>query len=294
MGLESLIKGRNVMSYNIGDRVKLKGKFGDETIVITGKCKDIALLTSKTINIYSALYGDGYLVFKDHDVDKLILRNEQRIRAKKNWQRAFEKAKKINQGNKEGNLKMLEPNYWIEKLDPKHRPTTELNKLKSEWGKSGSKDFIEWLATKTPVSQVYYFTDEDRRKQTMSFKNNQLLFGESVPQLTQSYLSTYEGTIIFVLDPFDNFYFSFKQLGRLQHSSMYEGKPVKAAGTIMLKKMEIIWISNHSGHYKPGIKEMKKCVLAIKKKGATIENIDFKLYLKNKWEGKGNEILTLN
>lgn len=84
---------------------------------------------------------------------------------------------------------------------------------------------------------------------------------------------------IFVVDAFGQFYISKEIKGSkdkkaIKHSTFFRGEPVAAAGTIQCnRKGKIVKITNDSGHYKPGKKEMRNALLALKRHGEDLSQV---------------------
>lgn len=210
------------------------------------------------------------------------------------WKRALSKIGKIRQGSFEGS-KTLSDSYWKERLDPLHRPNTELQALWAEFVKDAThngRDFYEWLRIKGKAAkqQVSYLTDDQRIAYKFTFTGSNILFSQ---EAQDAGMNNYDGEVIYVLDGTDSFYFGVKSVGTFHHSSMLAGAPVAGAGTMIVRHRAISEVNNHSGHYKPGMEEMRKVAKAMAVRGAAVDAIDMKVYGANaalEWEGKVSAI----
>lgn len=205
------------------------------------------------------------------------------------WRRALAKIGQIKKGSFEGS-RPLSDSYWKEKLDPLHRPNTELQTLWNEFRKDNSftsLDFYTWLAVKNkvPKQQVTYLEEAQRATYNITFNGADIVFSN---EAQQAGMNEYDGELIFALDGANNFYFGVKAVGTFHHSSMLAGAPVAGAGTILVSHRHINEVNNHSGHYKPGMAEMRKVATAMKVRGAAVHAIVIKVYTNNKieWQGK--------
>lgn len=206
------------------------------------------------------------------------------------WKRVLMKIGQIKQGSFEGS-RPLSDSYWKERLDPLHRPNTELQQLWNEFIKDknfGGRDFYTWLAAngKVPRQQVAYLSDDSRPAYQITFSGTNIVFSA---EAQQAGMNEYDGELIFVLDGANNFYFGVKSVGQFHHSSMLAGAPVAGAGTMIVSHRTITEVNNHSGHYKPGMTEMRKIATAMKLRGAAVYAIEMKVYKPDtqiEWQGK--------
>lgn len=86
-----------------------------------------------------------------------------------------------------------------------------------------------------------------------------------------------------MVDSYGQFYVSKEIKGSkarkaIKHSTFFRGEPVAAAGTIQCnKKGKIVKITNDSGHYQPGKKEMRNALLALKRHGDDLAHVKVEL-----------------
>lgn len=104
------------------------------------------------------------------------------------------------------------------------------------------------------IKQVHYFSETEKLKHTIQFKNGRAYHIDSNPISTNTELTTSTKPIpgIFVIDLQGRLILApRKQFGKLHHSSLSAGEPVMMAGEIVIRNGEIISIVNRSGHFKP-------------------------------------------
>ncbi|NHZ39640.1 hypothetical protein [Massilia aquatica] len=132
----------------------------------------------------------------------------QQTRGITNLQRMVGKVRDVHRGGFPGSL-ALNPTYWKERLDPLHRPTTQLNPLWYVFLRDPNRgpDFFAWLARREAgeVRGVRYLELEDRATYRITFSNAdggvRVNFHPSLLGLSQD-----EKEVIFVLDRAGNFY----------------------------------------------------------------------------------------
>ena len=102
---------------------------------------------------------------------------------------------------------------------------------------------------------VKYFSTEERRQYRVSVKNGLLCdhTGHPLdPELDLPQFAHRNGKAIFVIDPKRQIWITFDQrYGKVHHSSLLAGRPVIAAGELVIEHGQLLSISNASGHYKP-------------------------------------------
>jgi hypothetical protein len=193
--------------------------------------------------------------------------------AQQHWLRITGKLSKIIEGSFE-HSKPLKSSYWKELLDVSHRPTTELSRLLVDFKKEKRDcDFFEWITKIPPKHQVAYLKESDRENYAIGFSGKKLIFSAMVKEFA-SHLESGSQEIIFVLAAQQIFYGGVKSIGEFHHSSFLSGAPVAGAGTFFLENGEIVKVSDHSGHYVPGIKEMIAVLKAMNAQGADLSSIE--------------------
>lgn len=115
---------------------------------------------------------------------------------------------------------------------------------------------------------VEYFNDRDRAASRVEFKNGALFQGGS-PLDTTRY---YNGVFIFVVGEDGELYVHPKGSdSNIYHSSFFGGGKVLAAGYIRVREGVIEWISNKSGHYKPGADVFEFLMKYFSQRGVSLE-----------------------
>lgn len=201
--------------------------------------------------------------------------------ARATWKRAIGKAKVIGRGSAkqsgEGG-RILHGPYWKEKLDHRHRDSRELNQLQRLWKQdpAGGRDFFAWLEKndaklphKTKVEQ--FTTYAQRRPFHASFGSDGSI--RMVDPTHREFVSGHTGEMIFAASHDDQVFVGIKNLGKFHHSTFMGGDAVQSAGTLKLDKGRIVEINDHSGHYTPGVPEMKAMVRLLQKQGVDVSGI---------------------
>lgn len=201
--------------------------------------------------------------------------------------------------------KMLTGNYIQEAVDPEHRPVLVQNQLNSRYKREFQLDtdfdgdFYQWLKEKKKAipgsgDKVAYLTAKDRLNFLVTFSGKRLVPNPKAIIDYREFFLSVRGELIFVLAPTPqpNLYVGAKAIGTFHHSSLYAGRAVLAAGTMLLDKGVILQVNNHSGHYKPGLGEMVKVVEHMRKNGALVDEIVFKVSSgRDEWTGSGSELI---
>lgn len=94
------------------------------------------------------------------------------------------------------------------------------------------------------------------------------------------YAWKYNVEYMFIIDEKNNLLIQEKKRkakhGRIHHSSLSQGKPVKAAGMIILLDKNNFIFENISGHYKPSRESLDEVITWFNQNGAVIEKIENK------------------
>ena len=172
-------------------------------------------------------------------------------------------------------------NYWLERLDPKHRAGYMISGLYNTWVKSGSTDtFWAWLKAnggrplKAQSNVAGYENPEGAQWQHCYYIENGLFFKDQddTPLSTALWKTEFSssGWGVFVCsmpmqDPTGNvgiFVFSFNhRAGWDHHSSFLGGAPVMAAGEWIVDNTgKIRVMTGKSGHYMPKWENLHKFV----------------------------------
>jgi hypothetical protein len=155
--------------------------------------------------------------------------------------------------------------YWLEMLDPTHRPGYTLSAQFVNWisnpgaiaGKQSFWDFIgtNFNPTQYDVLVKYYpessvYSDADY---LLHFDAGILLDAYDQPYDTRAKSTAFSGTGwgIFVVSPDGKIFSGSHDVGVHHHSSFLGGGAVMAAGEIVVDTGAIRFITGKSGHYKP-------------------------------------------
>ncbi|HKK36564.1 MAG TPA: hypothetical protein VJ994_09760 [Paracoccaceae bacterium] len=155
--------------------------------------------------------------------------------------------------------------YWLEKIDPEHRPGYELVPVFANWLKD-----VNAIATKqsfwifsgadlaaTPADSVVKYFSEDITYNALSdmitIDGGRLVDHADQPFDTRGNETAFSGFgwAIFVFSPDAKLYAGSHVVGQHHHSSFLSGGAVKAAGEIVADAGRIQVITAKSGHYKP-------------------------------------------
>ncbi|MBF0298237.1 MAG: hypothetical protein HQK51_05930 [Oligoflexia bacterium] len=72
------------------------------------------------------------------------------------------------------------------------------------------------------------------------------------------------------------------QEGRFHHSSLGGGKPVACAGTIRIENGKLTLVTNESGHYKPGRKQLDQMIERLRELGVNTKGVRVRLIERGK------------
>jgi hypothetical protein len=217
----------------------------------------------------------------------------RRADAQRNWKRVIAKVLKITEGSFQGSLHLSEP-YYLELLDPQHRYGPEVKLLFDLWA-AGSKDelFLDWLEKQdTPLVKQVIQVDPANlvRGHKATIVGNKI---ELPPHFPGDWAKAVESgkwaELIFVMGKDDDIYIGIKRRGRFQHSSFFGGKPVKMAGTFTVNRSwEITGITNGSGHYMPGAKELAAFLDILRNGGLDLSATELKFWSGKDWTYRGD------
>ena len=159
--------------------------------------------------------------------------------------------------------------YWLEYLDPVHRPGYVLSAEFERWlVSSTTRSFWDFIGSAGPADQrvKYYGSTPKALKRRVIFGNSGRL--ESMHPLHPGLFSTrnlstvFSGTGwgIFVVDMERNLYVHKHVEGKYHHSTFLSGAPVAAAGEIAAEDGWVKVITAKSGHYMPTVDDMLRLV----------------------------------
>ncbi|MGZ4968092.1 MAG: eCIS core domain-containing protein [Methylobacter sp.] len=163
------------------------------------------------------------------------------------------------------NEKGIARSYWGEALNPKHRPVEGHNDPKAQVNlrEIYAKDeeaqlrfnFYDWLDSKgVPVGDQVIYMDENMRKQYAVTISGTKIAGGGISEKHRDHA--------FVLSTDGVIYAAPKQTSgevRIHHSSFMAGGAVACAGIFFVQPGgNIFYVKDYSGHYQPGIPELKR------------------------------------
>jgi len=167
-----------------------------------------------------------------------------------------------------------ERSYWLELLDPAHRPGYVLSPKYSRWLTDLSaiqtkKSFWAYIGTNAAGSDAstdvtYLNETEGPKRYEVEFDGSGLLV-ESIgnqPYTTKLHRTEFSGNgwAIFVVSPTGKLYSASHILGKLHHSSFLGGRPVMAAGEVVSEDGVIKVLTAKSGHYRPSANDLLRLV----------------------------------
>jgi hypothetical protein len=163
------------------------------------------------------------------------------------------------------NEKGIARSYWGEALNPKHRPVEGHNDPKAQvnlreiYAKDEAAqlrfNFYDWLDSKgVPVGDQVIYMDENMRKQYAVTISGTKIAGRGISEKHRDHA--------FVLSTDGVIYAAPKQTSgevRIHHSSFMAGAAVACAGIFFVQPGgNIFYVKDYSGHYQPGIPELKR------------------------------------
>lgn len=180
---------------------------------------------------------------------------------------------------------LVRDSYWAEFLDPLHRSGVEMNLYKHLWKVYSIPNFFIYLDTieHSPLlekyapqnHQVKYFLSQSERdKHKLTFKNGIAFYGKNKFDTTSKDSPFFiKGYAIFVLGTDGEFYVNNYDRYNWQHSSVFAGQEVIAAGEVCATKGKIYRITNKSGHYSPNLESILTTLQAFKNKDVSLKEI---------------------
>ncbi|ACU53505.1 hypothetical protein Afer_0544 [Acidimicrobium ferrooxidans DSM 10331] len=84
------------------------------------------------------------------------------------------------------------------------------------------------------------------------------------------------GYAIYVMDQQGKFYAGNQKVGLFHHSSLIGGGQVAGAGELQVKNGELKFLSNESGHYRPGIEQCLQVLEELRSQRIDLSKVEFK------------------
>lgn len=174
----------------------------------------------------------------------------------------------------------LHNSYILEKIDPKHRSGKHLQKARDRYERMVIQNpynkwkgkFWKWLdrcdrGKKIPTG--HFYTQEELQEHRARFKDGKLL-------IPPDELPDEMNIKMFVIGLDETLYIATKrtETPAINHGSFFGCEPVLSAGKFIISQDgSILKITNHSGHYRPGIIETIYCLEFLEEQGVDLEPI---------------------
>ena len=164
--------------------------------------------------------------------------------------------------------------YWLEFLDPQHRPGFQLSGPFKNWlndsvAIASKQSFWAYIGTNfNPAAYqvlVQYYPESavyDDAAHLLHFEGGRLKdnLDDNYDTRTMETHFSGNGWAIFVVSPEGKFFSGSHQVGKHHHSSFLGGGAVIAAGEIVIDDGVVKIITAKSGHYKPSAHNMRNLV----------------------------------
>ncbi|MBS1829224.1 MAG: hypothetical protein JST93_28235 [Acidobacteria bacterium] len=155
--------------------------------------------------------------------------------------------------------------YWLEKVDPQHRPGFELSTAYGAWLNSRVNlsfwDYCRLFVKPSGLQVKQYIDDAEAKKNEVGVKHG--IFRTLDPMNDSPFdtrnnqtLFAGKGWAIFVVDMDGRLYCGDHEEGKFHHSTFLAGGAVQAAGELAAENGEIKVVTAKSGHYTPGEAQM--------------------------------------
>jgi len=152
--------------------------------------------------------------------------------------------------------------YHLEKLDSQHRRGNDLLVEFNIWQVSKTdENFFTWLDKKEKNTgkylprMVYRTTENEREEIHVQWKEDKLFINDQLCDTTK-YKGKLPGYAAFSLSPNNQLFLAEHKIKSDVHASLQGGIRVASAGMIKVEQGEITKLSNFSGHYVPGLRNL--------------------------------------
>lgn len=236
------------------------------------------------------------------------------LEAQKNWRKlAAALEPYFDDFSKSG--RRVERDYYLERIDKKHRYGLELERLHRIWldehvNRSGKKglslfrslfraftrrrkprlSFFDWLdkhedkLAPTARGGVEYLDASDRHLYKARIDRGRIFLSPSALAV-RDYLAQVGGRsdqLIFVVDENHQLYAAPKRVHQFQHTSFFAGAPVRMAGTLKTDAaLRITVISSYSGHYAPTESDLEAFLSRLQNERTNLHRIQLQYYADN-------------
>lgn len=176
-----------------------------------------------------------------------------------------------------GDPRLGSQSYWLERVDPMHRPGYVLSSEYENWIKQPDvlrqkKSFWDELGNTGSADQVTMVKGDDGDGHLwvecyrISFDAGAAKDSTDTIFCTKPLSTAHsgDGWAVFVCSPDGGLYARAHEVGFFHHSSFLAGKPVAAAGELLVDEAgKIRVITNKTGHYRAGVDEMRRLLTLV-------------------------------
>jgi len=212
-------------------------------------------------------------------------------RARQNWKRAIGKALKITAGSFPGGLHVTSP-YYLEILDKGHQYGPDHRALYEKWLTTDMRTpYLDWLDTQRDETfkGVLQVPSQHLPKHRITIEKGVIQLDKDFPpDWKRAILAGDADELIFVVDRDRNIYAGLKIRGRFQHTSFIGGRPVRMAGMFVVnQRLEILAITNSSGHYMPGAEPLREFLQQMAEAGVNLATTKLMFWNGQQWTYNG-------
>ncbi|MGO4320288.1 hypothetical protein [Pseudomonas sp. KB_12] len=194
----------------------------------------------------------------------------------------------------------VDPKYWLEIKDPKHRDRISLNGLDGQSGAlsawkedtSSKAGLFQWIdqhpdvkvnqlkeGPKHPLSQnvsgINYVSVEKAVDYQVTISQGEWKIGGELLDTTHlTGKPGMEGHAAIVVHRGGNIFVHPYEKGKWQHTSTTAGQPVLAAGMIRIEQGRMKSFHLDSGHYAPLLPQLRNILIRLSAEGVNINDID--------------------
>lgn len=168
--------------------------------------------------------------------------------------------------------------YWLERIDPLHRPGYVLSEEYESWitqppaPVTPKESFWEHLGDHRDADKVMMVEGDDGEGNLL-VECYRITFDSGVAKdsldgtfCTKDCATAHsgDGWAVFVCSPEGALYVRTHQAGFFHHSSFLAGKPVAAGGELLVDEAgKIRFVTNKTGHYRAGVDEMRRMLTLV-------------------------------
>lgn len=179
----------------------------------------------------------------------------------------------VNERKYDSKLRIYWGEYFLEVIDPCHRFLTSYYDLWIESNPINSDyfSFLYWLESQNvhfEVTAVHYFSSSEKSKYEIIVEEGRLK-----EKCTGKLLNCYkkEEEHLFIIDLEKKLYVT-KASKEIRHTSLSYGKPVLAAGNLVVRQGIIYRLGLESGHYQPNTDDGQQLLNILVEQGANFSS----------------------